>query len=263
MTAASSDHLNLDAIVAFADGEMPLVAYQRAAAHVSRCPQCDAEVNQQVVARSWLRAAGSPAMPTSLLDSLKSIPVAVPGLRARSTGSPSIRHRSGHPRPTITAVRASPRAGGSDSSAPVRWWPVLRSAHWWSAPTRTSTRLRRTANRARSLSAVSSPFVVPAGSAPPGRDGDPAPARRVVPVQSRRRCEVPTGSRTASPTAPSPLGAWRSGQRPASSRGHCQTERSGPGPASPADRHVEWSGRRLRRGSTGSAAPAVTGHRAR
>jgi hypothetical protein len=78
MTAGPSDHLNLDAIVAFADGEMPLVAYQRAAAHVARCPQCEAEVNQQVVARSWLRAAGAPAMPTSLLDSLKSIPVALP-----------------------------------------------------------------------------------------------------------------------------------------------------------------------------------------
>jgi anti-sigma factor RsiW len=81
MTAEFSDHLNLDAIVAFADGEMPMVSYQRAAAHVSKCPQCDAEVNQQIVARSWLRAAGAPAMPTSLLDTLKSIPVAVPASR--------------------------------------------------------------------------------------------------------------------------------------------------------------------------------------
>jgi len=78
MTSGLPDHLNLDAIVAFADGEMPLVAYQRAAAHVARCPECECEVNQQVVARSWLRAAGSPAIPMSLLDSLKSIPVAVP-----------------------------------------------------------------------------------------------------------------------------------------------------------------------------------------
>ena len=81
MTTGPTDHLNLDAIVAFADGEMTLTAYQRAAAHVARCPQCDSEVNQQVVARSWLRAAGSPAMPMSLLDSLKSIPVAVPASR--------------------------------------------------------------------------------------------------------------------------------------------------------------------------------------
>lgn len=81
MTAGFSHHLNLDAIVAFADGEMPLVAYQRAAAHVSRCPECDGEVNQQLAARSWLRAAGAPCMPPSLLDSLKSIPVAVPAAR--------------------------------------------------------------------------------------------------------------------------------------------------------------------------------------
>jgi anti-sigma factor RsiW len=81
MTTGPTDHLNLDAIVAFADGEMPMVAYQRAAAHVARCPQCEYEVNQQVVARSWLRAAGAPPMPTSLLDSLKSIPIALPASR--------------------------------------------------------------------------------------------------------------------------------------------------------------------------------------
>jgi anti-sigma factor RsiW len=81
MTAGFADHLNLDAVVAFADGEMPLVAYQRAAAHVARCPQCEYEVNQQVAARSWLRSAGTPSMPPSLLDSLRSIPVALPADR--------------------------------------------------------------------------------------------------------------------------------------------------------------------------------------
>jgi len=70
--------LTLDAVVAFADGEMAMVSYQRAAAHVARCPQCDAEVRAQVVARSWLRSAEPPAMPTSLLDALRSIPVALP-----------------------------------------------------------------------------------------------------------------------------------------------------------------------------------------
>ena len=78
MTAGFEDHLNLDAIVAYADGEMTMGAFQRAAAHVSRCPQCESEVSQQVLARSWLRAAGTPSMPTSLLDTLKSIPVVVP-----------------------------------------------------------------------------------------------------------------------------------------------------------------------------------------
>lgn len=78
MTAGFGDHLNLDAIVAFADGEMPMTAFQRAAAHVARCPQCDNEVNQQIAARLWLRSAGTPAIPLSLLDSLRSIPVALP-----------------------------------------------------------------------------------------------------------------------------------------------------------------------------------------
>ena len=56
MTASFEDHLNLDAIVAFADGEMSVVAFQRAAAHVARCPQCDGEVDQQLAARAWLRS---------------------------------------------------------------------------------------------------------------------------------------------------------------------------------------------------------------
>jgi anti-sigma factor RsiW len=81
MTAGFADHLSLDAIVAFADGEMPLVAYQRAAAHIARCPECECEVNQQMAARSCLRSAQAPPMPPSLLDSLKSIPVAVPAAR--------------------------------------------------------------------------------------------------------------------------------------------------------------------------------------
>jgi anti-sigma factor RsiW len=105
MTAAFEDHLNLDAIVAYADGEMTMGAFQRAAAHVSRCPQCESEVSQQVLARSWLRAAGAPSMPTSLLDTLKSIPVVVPTGRTGPEDSISIigrpvgdDSRSGHHR---------------------------------------------------------------------------------------------------------------------------------------------------------------------
>ena len=78
MTAGPIDHLTLVAVVAYADGEMPMVSYQRAAAHVALCPQCDAEVRAQLTARSWLRAAEAPAMPTALLDTLRSIPVALP-----------------------------------------------------------------------------------------------------------------------------------------------------------------------------------------
>jgi anti-sigma factor RsiW len=78
VTSVFEDHLNLDAIVAYADGEMSLVAYQRASVHLERCRQCSAEVREQQSARSWLRSAGSPTMPLSLLDALKSIPSAAP-----------------------------------------------------------------------------------------------------------------------------------------------------------------------------------------
>ena len=88
MTLGSIDHLTLDAVVAYADGEMPMVSYQRAAAHVARCPQCDAEVRAQLVARSWLRSAEAPAMPTSLLDTLRSIPVALPTPARRRRPAP-------------------------------------------------------------------------------------------------------------------------------------------------------------------------------
>jgi anti-sigma factor RsiW len=78
MTAFFEDHLGLDAVVAFADGELSLVAYQRAAAHISRCESCAAEVAEQVTARQRLRSAACPMMPASLFDALRSIPVAVP-----------------------------------------------------------------------------------------------------------------------------------------------------------------------------------------
>ncbi len=78
MTSFFTDHLNLDSVVAFVDGELSLTAFQRAAAHVSSCPMCASEVNEQASARESLRSAGAPPMPTSLAAALRSIPVAVP-----------------------------------------------------------------------------------------------------------------------------------------------------------------------------------------
>ncbi|MGI8414662.1 MAG: anti-sigma factor family protein [Nakamurella sp.] len=72
------DHLNFDTVVAFADGEMSLAAYQRAAAHLSRCDACAAEVAEQTSARELLRSAFAPKMPGSLFEQLRSIPVALP-----------------------------------------------------------------------------------------------------------------------------------------------------------------------------------------
>jgi|SwirhirootsSR3_FD_contig_61_1517745_length_901_multi_2_in_0_out_0_2 anti-sigma factor RsiW len=110
MTASFGNHLNLDAIVAFADGEMPMVSFQRAAAHVARCPQCENEVNQQIAARSWLRSAEAPAMPLSLLDSLRSIPVAMPA-------EPPVDGTASHP-----ATGRASRSDIHDRSAHQRNW---------------------------------------------------------------------------------------------------------------------------------------------
>ena len=97
MTGIFDDHLSLDAVVAFADGEMSLTAYQRAATHVMRCELCAAEVAEQTAASQYIRQAGLPTMPGSLFDALKSIPVALPqagpvtGVIVDSTSGQSIR----------------------------------------------------------------------------------------------------------------------------------------------------------------------------
>lgn len=75
---AFADHLSFDAVVAFADGELSLAAYQRAAAHVARCTSCAAEVAEQTQARELLRSAFAPKMPGSLFEELRSIPIALP-----------------------------------------------------------------------------------------------------------------------------------------------------------------------------------------
>jgi hypothetical protein len=68
-------HLTLDAIVAYVDDELSAVAHTRAQAHLEGCGECRAEVVAQRQARSALRAADCPSLPSSLLRNLRSIPV--------------------------------------------------------------------------------------------------------------------------------------------------------------------------------------------
>ena len=70
----AGQHLALDAVVAFVDGELSLAAHERAAAHVARCAMCSAEVAAQRQARSAVRSANSPATPAALLAALQAIP---------------------------------------------------------------------------------------------------------------------------------------------------------------------------------------------
>jgi hypothetical protein len=69
------DHLSLDAIVAYVDDELAAGAHDRADAHLACCVDCRAEVVAQIQARSVLRAAAAPNLPSSLLHSLRCIPV--------------------------------------------------------------------------------------------------------------------------------------------------------------------------------------------
>ncbi|MBW0125124.1 zf-HC2 domain-containing protein, partial [Pseudonocardia oceani] len=67
-------HLTSDAVVAFVDDELAQRPHARASAHVAICPDCAAEVVAQRQARTALRGASCPSLPSSLLMSLRSIP---------------------------------------------------------------------------------------------------------------------------------------------------------------------------------------------
>ena len=70
----AGQHLAVDAVVAFVDGELSPVARDRAAAHLSVCQSCTAEVAAQCQARSVVRSAQCPPVPADLLAALRDIP---------------------------------------------------------------------------------------------------------------------------------------------------------------------------------------------
>lgn len=70
----STEHLAIEAVAAFVDGELRMTAHLRAAHHLSLCPQCAAEVEAQRQARSALRDSCPIIVPTSLLGQLSQIP---------------------------------------------------------------------------------------------------------------------------------------------------------------------------------------------
>ena len=70
----STEHLSIEAVAAFVDGELRMTAHLRAAHHLSLCQLCAAEVDAQRQARAALRDSGSIVVPTSLLGMLSQIP---------------------------------------------------------------------------------------------------------------------------------------------------------------------------------------------
>jgi anti-sigma factor RsiW len=70
----STEHLSVEAIAAFVDGELRMTAHLRAAHHLSLCPECAAEIEAQRQARAALRDSRPIRVPTSLLGMLSQIP---------------------------------------------------------------------------------------------------------------------------------------------------------------------------------------------
>ena len=70
----STEHLSIEALAAFVDGELRMTAHLRAAHHLSLCPECALEVDAQRQAREALRDCRPVAMPSTLLGLLSQIP---------------------------------------------------------------------------------------------------------------------------------------------------------------------------------------------
>ncbi|HEY6425347.1 MAG TPA: zf-HC2 domain-containing protein [Pseudonocardiaceae bacterium] len=70
----AGQHLAVDAVVAFVDGELDAAARGRAAEHLIACPSCAAEIAGQRQARSVVRSAECPQVPANLLAALRDIP---------------------------------------------------------------------------------------------------------------------------------------------------------------------------------------------
>lgn len=71
-------HLSDEAIAAFADGFLGAGARSRATRHVSGCAECACAVAVQREAAWALRSAVAPALPSGLLDRLRSVPSTTP-----------------------------------------------------------------------------------------------------------------------------------------------------------------------------------------
>jgi anti-sigma factor RsiW len=74
----SSQHLSDEAVAAFADGVLTGHARERATKHTATCAECAEAVAIQREAVLALRSAAAPALPSGLLDRLKSLPDTTP-----------------------------------------------------------------------------------------------------------------------------------------------------------------------------------------
>ena len=75
---SSTDHLSIEAVAAYVDGELPMKVHLRAGSHLSLCQQCAAEVEAQGQARAALRESRPVTMPSTRMGLLSQIPQSTP-----------------------------------------------------------------------------------------------------------------------------------------------------------------------------------------
>lgn len=94
----STDHLSVEAIAAYVDGELPMKAHLRAGGHLAQCRQCAAEVEAQGQAREALRESRPVSIPHTLMGLLSQIPESAPEDQPPAPPQPDLR-RPGSQRP--------------------------------------------------------------------------------------------------------------------------------------------------------------------
>jgi len=117
----STEHLSIEAIAAFVDGELRMNAHLRAAHHISLCPECAAEVDGHRRARAALRDSRPIRIPSTLLGLLSQIPHCPPDDDAgtQQSGpweSPRTPGSGGPPPEGGTSTRSSGGVGPSELS---------------------------------------------------------------------------------------------------------------------------------------------------
>ena len=92
---SSTDHLSVEAVAAYVDGELPMKAHMRAASHREQCGQCAAEVAAQGQAREALRDSCPVTMPSTLMGLLSQIPESAPPAPAPEPAAEPVEPRKG------------------------------------------------------------------------------------------------------------------------------------------------------------------------
>ena len=121
---APTEHLNPEAVAAFADGELAMTPHLRAGRHLAVCAECTAAVDAQIAASKRLRTSGSVEIPASLLGQLAQIPTrefdmrrVVDGNHLDASGFPVHDAQGAHDAQSVRSAVTD----NTDGRAPRRW----------------------------------------------------------------------------------------------------------------------------------------------